>query len=275
MREFTDMEMLDNSIVVAAHPDDENLWFSSILSGVDRIILCFLSVASMPKWTEGRKRSIASYPLPKVTCLELPESEVFWGVDWSRPEFTGYGLRVTQTNLTDAIYRNNFARLKQQLRDHLRGCENVFTHNPWGEYGHVEHVQVYRAVKDLQEELGFRLWFTGYTSNKTALIMSAVLAEGGYRAVMLPTDKPLAEQIAELYKNNDCWTWYDDYAWCDSDVFITEEEPSRQLGKFGSVIPVNFIRIEPTPGPGTESPGMRGKARAAWRKLFGAAQRQK
>ena len=68
-------------------------------------------------------------------------------------------------------YRNNYDELKQRLEEKLRGYRNVFTHNPWGEYGHEEHVQVYRVVKDLQAQMRFNLWYSNYVSNKSFKLM--------------------------------------------------------------------------------------------------------
>lgn len=237
------MSTLEKSIIVAAHPDDENLWFSSILSKVDSIILCFLPVASKPAWTEGRRKSLADYPLENITCLELEESDVFMGADWNHPVKTEYGLEITENECLDTVYRNNFYLLVNQLRETLRGCKNVFTHNPWGEYGHVEHVQVYRAVKFLQSELQFRLWYTGYASNKSAFLMAREYSTMGPNLGMMKTDKALAESIAGLYKRNDCWTWYEDYKWCDHETFVLDIDHAEQKGQKGSVLSLNMIDV--------------------------------
>ena len=60
------MEMFEKSILVVSHPDDENLWFSSILSKVDKFILCFLPVESEPVWNEVRRKTQSAYPLDNV-----------------------------------------------------------------------------------------------------------------------------------------------------------------------------------------------------------------
>lgn len=241
------MEMLENSVLVAAHPDDEILWFSSVLSRMDQVVLCFLPVQSNPIWTQGRRESLAAYPLDNVGCLELPESNVFWGADWRRPVPTEYGLKITDKRLSDTNYIENFEALKQRLRAQLQGRRNVFTHNPWGEYGHVEHVQVYRAVKSLQEEMRFSLWFTCYVSNKSAGLMASVLAERRLESLTLETDKALAERIADSYKANACWTWYEDYAWPDRETFIRDDALPSAKASFGTTVSMNFIKIEPPP----------------------------
>jgi LmbE family N-acetylglucosaminyl deacetylase len=237
------MNVLEKSIIVAAHPDDENLWFSSVLSKVDSIVLCFLPVVSRPAWTEGRRKSLAAYPLENITCLGLEESEVFWGADWNRPVKTEYGLEITENELPDSVYRNNFHLLVNRLREALRGYENVFTHNPWGEYGHVEHVQVYRAVKSLQPELQFRLWYTGYVSNKSVSLMAREYSTMGQNLGMMKTDKALAESIAGLYKKNECWSWYEDYEWCDHETFVLDIDDVEQKGQKGNVLSLNMIDV--------------------------------
>ena len=237
------MNVLEKSIIVAAHPDDENLWFSSILSKVDSIIICFLPVVSKPAWTEGRIKSLAEYPLENITCLEVEESEVFWAVNWDHPVSTEYGLDITENQLSDTVYRNNFHILVNRLREALGECKNVFTHNPWGEYGHVEHVQVYRAVKFLQSELQFRLWYTSYSSNKSAFLMAREYSTKGPNLGTMKTDKVLAESIAGLYKRNGCWTWYDDYEWCDHETFILDIDSAEQKGRKGSVLALNMIDV--------------------------------
>ncbi|HEC27453.1 MAG TPA: hypothetical protein ENI67_08590 [Gammaproteobacteria bacterium] len=239
------MEFLQDSVLVVAHPDDENLWFSSILSKVDKIVMCFLPVVNNPVWTDGRRKSLTEYPLSNLHCLELEEAGVFEGVNWEQAVNTDYGLRITENHLSDAVYKSNYDTLKTRLREQLQGYHNVFTHNPWGEYGHVEHVQVYRAVKALQDEMQFILWFSGYASNKSADLMVKVLSEKISCSVTLETDKLLAESIANIYKRNHCWTWYEDYKWCDVETFIKDTESNSIDKKYGVSLPINLLVIEP------------------------------
>lgn len=252
------MNVLDKSVIVAAHPDDENLWFSSVLSKVDKIVLCFLPVETKPAWTQGRRASLAEYPLENISCLELEESEVFFGADWDQPVRTEYGLKITENNCSDKSYRNNFEKLRNRLREILKGSENVFTHNPWGEYGHVEHVQVYRAVKSLQREMNFNLWFSNYVSNKSAILMAHEYPLIGPHLGIMHTNKPLAKSIAEIYKRNNCWTWYDDYEWCDEETFIKDIDSVEEKGRHGEMLPLNLIDIGTVQAP---------QRLSTWRKL--------
>ena len=239
--------MFENSVVVAAHPDDEVLWFSSALPYVDQLILCFLRVKAHPDWTTGRQKSIAEYPLDNMISLGLDESEVFYAVDWSQPVATDYGLLISRGPMSDAVYRKSFEILQEKLRKLLAGYRNVITHNPWGEYGHIEHVQVYRAIKSLQEELNFDIWYPNYCSNKSVMLMAMSLSQLDVVTQTLPTNKALAESIMNIYKKNNCWTWYDDHEWCDEETFIRDVAKDSTMSRYGSVYTLNMIKVESEP----------------------------
>jgi len=68
--------MIEKSILVVAHPDDEVLWFSSILERVDRVVFCYLDCESIPLCSEGRRKSLSEYPMKNILCSNLPESGV-------------------------------------------------------------------------------------------------------------------------------------------------------------------------------------------------------
>ena len=55
-----------------AHPDDEILWFSSVLGKVDHVVLCYLGELVNPDFETQRRQVLAGYPLQdKMSCLEL------------------------------------------------------------------------------------------------------------------------------------------------------------------------------------------------------------
>jgi LmbE family N-acetylglucosaminyl deacetylase len=236
-------DFLRKSIIVAAHPDDEILWFSSIIERVDEIVVCFLDVDSMPEWSKGRRESMSAYPLPNTSWLGITESEVFDGANWPTPSAAEYGLRIVKRKGSLTRYQHNFEALKTQLRDKLAGFSNVYTHNPWGEYGHEEHVQVYSVVKDLQATMRFNMWHSNYFSNKSALYMNSHLCRASLDNYRLPTNKTIASTIMELYKRHNCWTWYNDYDWPDNECFILDEKSRTSNKSFGQTVDLNFIRI--------------------------------
>jgi LmbE family N-acetylglucosaminyl deacetylase len=241
-------DITKNSILVSAHPDDEILWFSSILKNVDEILFCFLEMRSKPHKTNGRKQTLSEYPLKNVSCLGIDESEAFWDVDWQNPVITEYGIEIANNPSSSRRYEENYHTLRLKLKSRLKGYKNVVTHNPWGEYGHADHVQIYRAVKDLQNELGFNLWFSNYCSNKSFSLMLEYISGFDTEYLTFLTDTALAETIRNLYRKNGGWTWYDDWEWFNEESFMKDNYPKNMLKnsgpkRYGHIFPVNIIKV--------------------------------
>ncbi|MDH5738843.1 MAG: hypothetical protein OEY77_00795, partial [Nitrospira sp.] len=241
--------MLEKSIIISAHPDDEVLWFSSILDKVNKIVICFVNNESHPQWNIGRRKSLAAYPLKGLSVLDIDQAEVFNGGNWAHPVTTDYGIEITNKVMTAqrANYGANYEKLIQQLETHLMGSLNVFTHNPWGEYGHEEHIQVYRAVKCLQGKLKFNLWFSNYVSNKSYKLMLNHVDRFHFEHTSFETNKALARDIMRIYKLNKCWTWYDHWEWYSKESFIQERTFVYGAKKLGNLFPVNLIKVSVPP----------------------------
>jgi hypothetical protein len=234
----------EKSIVVSAHPDDEILWFSSIVDRVDEVVLCYLNCPSKLSWSEGRRRSLLEYSMKNISCLGITESDVFSDANFCDPLVTKYGIKIKKKSLASRKYIENFYILKNKLKTKLIGCLNVFTHNPWGEYGNEEHVQVYRAVRDLQGELGFTLWFSNYFSNKSHELMLRYSINANSEYVTLKTNKIFSNNIKRLYQKNGCWTWYDDWVWFDQESFIKDKQLDNGNYKYGHMFPLNLINVK-------------------------------
>lgn len=211
--------------LVVAHPDDEILWFSSIVARVARVIVCYSALASSPAISAGRERVLPRLPYSSLACLKLAEAEVFNTADWPDPVPTGVGLAVRlRQHSTHAFsrrrYATNFRRLCGRLESELSGFPLVFTHSPWGEYGHEEHVQVFRAVASLQPRLGFRLCVPAYASNRSVRLFARHASQVTAPVFVAPTDRALATAVMKEYQREGCWTWSDDYQWPAEESFI-------------------------------------------------------
>jgi hypothetical protein len=252
-------ERIGEAALVVAHPDDEILWFSSVFTAVKQIFVCYLDVPGQNTWTAGRRTVAASYPMDNVTFLGLTESVAFRGADWDDPRLVDEGLEVSRRAGTMAafdahLYRKNYHRLHALLRNSLSGYSTVITHNPWGEYGHEEHVQVYRAVSSLSRTMPFDVWFSNYCSNRSYRLM--LKSSSGFRsnAEAFPTRPEAAKPIESLYRSNHCWTWsFDDYRYFPQECFISDR-PADPKADMGSTLPLNFIKVDdrvPQPRPVT------------------------
>ena len=235
------MDMLKNAVIVAAHPDDEILWMSSILDRVERIVICFQDYPAIPALGKGRRQVLSEYPLDNMTSLAMQEAGVFNCADWGNPRRGRDGLEIRAGQAAMAQYRKNSGILYASLKEMLQGAANVITHNPWGEYGHEEHVQVYQVVSNLQENLGFDLWCSTYFSTRSAPLMALCGEALKGRAETLKTNRALADRLRECYIAAGCWTWPEHYQWPGEETFV---QAGQAQGAPASCVAMNLISVE-------------------------------
>lgn len=211
----------DDSLLIVAHPDDEVLWFGSLLAEIDRVIIVFQDYNGRPGLGERRAKAIADLPF-EVTCLAVPEAGSYELADWSRPEVSPYGLvleKAASKAGVSRIYESNFYLIRACLKKQLRANMNVFTHNPWGEYGHEDHVQVYRVVESLRAELGFALRVSCYISSRSKPLAQNYADSGIVEPMRCRIDPRSCNDIAAIYKRHGCWTWVSDWVWDKEEYF--------------------------------------------------------
>ncbi len=199
--------------VAVAHPDDECLWLSSVLGASTRIVFAFGEPFGRPEMGAARRRALADLGLPGLVYLSIPESGARLAIDWPRPQLTAAGVAIADAAAASR-YDANFERLVAALRPVLAGCAVVFTHNPWGEYGHSEHIQLHRAVAFLQAELGYTLGFSNYMDRRSWPLAQELgrLSFWTQRHV-LPTNQALARRLMAVYRRHGAWTWTRWHRW--------------------------------------------------------------
>ena len=208
--------------VVVAHPDDEALWMSSVVGSADRIVFGFGDIFDKPRESEARRRAVAALPLSGIVNLGIPESGAGWKSGQVQLDLTPPNVRIFDA-AARARYESNGARLQEALRAPLSGCHDVYTHNPWGEYGHSEHIQVYRAVTALQEELGYTVWYSNYVDGRIWAFVRR-LAESlswARRSIMRP-DMDTARKLMRVYRRCGAWTYPTSRRWPAREVMYAQ-----------------------------------------------------
>jgi LmbE family N-acetylglucosaminyl deacetylase len=208
--------------VVVAHPDDEALWLSSVVASADRIVFGFGDVFDKPRESEARRQAVAALPLSGIVNLGIPESGAGWKSNQVRLELAPSHIRIFDA-AARARYESNSAKLLDGLRASLAGCRDVYTHNPWGEYGHSEHIQVYGAVTALQEELGYTVWFSNYVGgrNWTFVRRLAESLSWARRSIVKP-DVPTARKLMRVYRRYGAWTYSSVHRWPAREVMYAQ-----------------------------------------------------
>jgi hypothetical protein len=259
-------DMLNNSMIIAAHPDDELLWFGAILKRVDQVLVVFEDFWPDPAMGPARAEALVNFPRDKVRSLKMAEAASYGCADWANPRLSQWGIELSrQCELRDAkqklkrltgksdaprigiraSYQNNFALLVEQLRNELTADMNVFTHNPWGEYGHEDHVLVHRALTTLRAEIGFTLWMSNYCSERALPLAKTYFDSVQPRFDELAVDKNFADQVAQVYRDAGCWTWADDWKWFDSECYMQAPKAQKLLKSQGHLFPLNMFNIDP------------------------------
>ena len=142
----------------------------------------------------------------------------FLNIRQSRESF----LSLNWLNMKDAIERNkiglkltdfdnNKHKLKKILKSKLKNASIVYTHNPWGDYGHIEHIQVFKIINEIRQLLNFQIFVTGYVSNLTENYSSNFTNLLFKKPTINKTNIAIYKQFKNVYLKNNCWTWFKDY----------------------------------------------------------------
>lgn len=246
-------DALKDSVLVVAHPDDEILWFGSVAPDVGQIIICFLHDPLHPDLANARSRALEDHPLAdKITCLELTETNSFGHAKWPLPRINKFGLKVKGSMSIRRSYRRCARDMREALEPIVHSAKNFITHNPWGEYGHEEHVMVYRVISELAKKSGSGVWYNNYVSSWSEQLARRYLYDPREASFGAEIDCAFMQEIAEVYRRHDAWTWFGDYVWFASEYMIGERSPMSPSPKLGRTLPMNFIGL-PEREPATKA----------------------
>jgi LmbE family N-acetylglucosaminyl deacetylase len=216
--------------VVVAHPDDELLWFAPVIPEAETVVFCLSDTPWQPELTAARERIRVVHPAAPVR-LPIAEAGVYRHSDWSDRRPRPYGVNLSTTTIGRQVrYRMNYRRLLSALDPIVKTHDSIYTHNPWGEYGHEEHVQVSRAVVTLAVRHNRSVWmWDGFPPE----IDVAERRAAGYSDDLLTVDNHLRaiyeplppgldrrrlavdtgayEKLRSLYVDEGAWTWGESY----------------------------------------------------------------
>ncbi len=236
------------SAIVVAHPDDECLWLSSVVAAADRVVFCFGDQFEKPEKAARRRQAVATLPLPNLIDLKLPESGGGFAADLATAQETPTGIEIADADIR-ARYDANYPRLVDALRTALAGYDDVYTHNPWGEYGHAEHIQVYRAVAALQPELGYTIWFSNYVDEASWQLAGRIGAQPCWADKREVTpDLKTAHELMRVYRRHGAWTWTRWHRWpARETLYAQPPEGSGQTLIGEALLDVAGLRWWPPP----------------------------
>lgn len=263
-----DTDPLSQACLIVAHPDDELMWFSSVLQDMDQIVFCFANSPSFPGISRGRASLIDAHPSRNIKTLGLTEAEVYDRSHWPEPETSTFGLKPDRSrSASSQRYIENYALLETHLESILQGYRNVYTHSPWGEYGHEEHVQVFRAVDSCRKNLGFSMWCPNYVSSRSHNLMTREVRRLSNSRLDRATDSSLQCELYQLYLEHGAWTWPTDMSdWFPSEsMFLVSDLPLESHKP--RTLPMNYIDMAP-PNPGWRDRSLRQLGNSISRRIW-------
>ena len=233
---------MKKNVLVVAHPDDEVLWFSSIINEVDKIIFVFFDTKNEEVF-KGRKSIIQNKDLPysnKIVNLNIKEADVLNRSNWKMPIPREYGIENSSSN-----YKKNYEEICNLLNKEILGFNKIYTHNPWGDYGHEEHVQVFKAILKIYNSSSQQIWVSCYFSDRSYRLMNF------YRNIISDInhfkeiDHNFCKSIKDIYMKKMAWTWDENYKWPLNEFFYNLDLTKNILEKNNKPPtnwpPMNFI----------------------------------
>jgi LmbE family N-acetylglucosaminyl deacetylase len=189
-------------LCVAAHPDDELIWLWPIIQDVE-IERHLITVSdNRPGYTNAREAlwEVCTMSGIKVECMGYPS------------EFYRLPIRNAPTTLpmlvSELVLKVQTAILRIQP-------DFVFTHNPFGEYGHGDHRLVFNIISSYIENIPI-IFSDACQWNKCHLssgeipprIQRAYFTNGLER---YRVNHSWFDIHSLIYKNHNAWSWGDDH----------------------------------------------------------------
>ena len=158
-----------------AHPDDEIIFGWPVIKETNKILICSSDYYNPSReWCKNRK-----FALEEV-CKEL-------NIEFECLDYDSEFYRLPTRDET----------LKKMAEDvRRRVTDKVFTHNPWGEYGHLDHIIIGQIVKGHCSDILIESnWLPVRKHGLGKFVKKAVW------------DQELYDKIKSIYVKHNCWTW--------------------------------------------------------------------
>ena len=131
-------------LMIVAHPDDELIWGGSRLFEDDWFVVCITNGKNKPRHAELDK--VMKETGDSYIIMDFPDKVDGKKSDWSKDKDT------INEYLSDII--------------NMRDWDEIVTHNPAGEYGHIQHRMTSEMVTSLVEDKEKLMYFGIYYPEK-------------------------------------------------------------------------------------------------------------
>jgi hypothetical protein len=99
--------------------------------------------------------------------------------------------------LRESVVTDEFLTLR--LEEFVRDAKVIVTHSPWGEYGHIQHRQIWRVVEALAIKYGKDVWVWNGIVSAHSLAVYGEAWVGSVPTLTVSTDFALYSQLRQTY----------------------------------------------------------------------------
>tara|TARA_Y100001963_G_C6677512_1_gene398209 strand:- start:10 stop:657 length:648 start_codon:yes stop_codon:yes gene_type:complete len=197
-------------LMVMAHPDDEIIFGWPIFQDEEiekKVLICSSDLYNQERqWCKHRKDAlfeVCKKVGAEAVCLDYPSE--FYRVPTRRPP----EHPPTEIGDSHSPIRRFYAHIVKNILTLEKDCDAVFTHNPFGEYGHLDHMMLFDLVLK--------------NSTKNVIITDMILSSNWSNPVMtdkmkriyyfnkIKSDCMLDDNLLEFckseYEKKNGWTW--------------------------------------------------------------------
>lgn len=198
--------------MVMAHPDDEIIFGWPILqdNNIDKKILICSSDFNNPEraWCKNRKQAlyeIGSFVGSEETiCLDY-NSEFY-----RQPTRPIPGNAPEADGMVAGHWRNMCTDFVEHINRMSGDCDAIFTHNPYGEYGHIDHLLLFDLIiKNIDKPL--LITDIRQNSNWSHVTRKSDRIESMYYHSLMKKDCKLDKILLNFcqlkYESLNAWTW--------------------------------------------------------------------
>jgi len=130
IRDFSVLDTNNKRLMIIAHPDDEVMWAFNELINEDYLVVCMTCGSNKKRIKEFTR--VMKYTNDDYIMLNYPDKVNGERSNWS----------IEYSNI-----KNDLERIIGYKR-----WDIVLTHNPKGEYGHIQHILTSNIVTDISDK---------------------------------------------------------------------------------------------------------------------------
>jgi hypothetical protein len=207
----------DGTILVYAHQDDDLIWMMPFWKKTETFIggampntpVFETIIQEQQDYLDSHGYDLdylSNWITPWGSITHLQYQQYYWNNNSSYWYLAADHLTAFYGSGETTLVRTEINRIKAKLEQYIASPDvsRVITHNNWGEYGHIHHQAVNKAIRELAVKYGKDVWMLGCDNGR----FNDISVPSGVRYTVAAFDDPnLFIAIRSIYEKYSCWTW--------------------------------------------------------------------